>query len=296
MKNVVETQLTSEVMAWYERIKTQGDPDVHFVGFDLPQTKEGTAKARQIGVRAMSYGADLASAVSSLSESKLNALGLCMNIASNLKGGSPFSFLVIDDPVQSLDEGHAVQFVDVIRTLVEDEGRQVILLSHDHDWLKDVRKGCRTLNGHYYEITSYQKAGPVIRRSPWATSDERYEEIKALINKTDANELERQRAQEEFRLLFNELTADIYHAKTGKSRNADKLNGAMVRASLLEAGVQTGYIDKISAAYSALEKSHHMTVCVGPVEKLREYLGLTDYMRKFLKAANAVANLEKVAG
>jgi len=47
LRDVVEDQLTSDVMEWYEQIKTQGDPDVHFARFDLPQTKGGTIKARQ---------------------------------------------------------------------------------------------------------------------------------------------------------------------------------------------------------------------------------------------------------
>jgi hemerythrin len=296
LRNVVKNQLTSDVMEWYEQIKTQGDPDVHFARFDLPETKGGTVKARQIGVEATSYGMDLISAVSSLSESKLNALGLCMNIANNLKGGSPFSFLVIDDPIQSLDSGHAEQLISVLRKLAEDKGKQIILLSHDHNWLKDVRKGCRTLNGYYYEIAGYRKSGPVIRRCLWATIDERHKEIDTILNKSDAGAMEKQRAAEEFRLLFNELAADICRAKTGKPKNADKLNGAAIRAILIECDMPADYTDKIIAAYSAVSAPHHKTAYAVPVERLREYLKLADYMRKYLKEVRATATLEKAAG
>lgn len=293
--DVVENQLTSDVMEWYEQIKTQGDPDVHFARFGLPQTKDGTTKARQIGVEATSYGMDLVSAVSSLSESKLNALGLCMNIANNLKVGSPFSFLIIDDPIQSLDSGHAEQFICVLRKLAEDEEKQIILLSHDHEWLKDVRKGCRTLNGYYYEIASYRKGGPVIRRCLWATIDERYGEIDAILRKPDAGAMEKQRAAEEFRLLFNELAADIYRAKTGKPKNPDKLNRAAIRAILIECDMPTDYVDKIIAAYSAVSDPHHKTAYAAPAEQLREYLKLADYMRKYLKEIRATTSLGKAA-
>ncbi|MGA9349849.1 MAG: AAA family ATPase [Anaerolineae bacterium] len=295
LRDVIESQLTSDVMEWYEQIKTQGDPDVHFARFGLPQTKGGTIKARQIGVEATSYGMDLPSAVSSLSESKLNALGLCMNIANNLKGGSPFSFLIIDDPIQSLDSGHAEQFICVLRKLAEDEEKQIILLSHDHEWLKDVRKGCRTLNGYYYEIASYRKSGPVIRRCLWATIDERYKEIDTILNKPDAGAMEKQRAAAEFRLLFNELAADIYRAKTGKPKNPDKLNGAAIRAILIECDMPTDYVDKIIAAYSAVSGPHHKIAYAAPVERLREYLKLADYMRKCLEEVRATASLEKAA-
>jgi len=294
--DVVENQLTSDVTEWYAQVKTQGDPDVHFAGFDLPQTKLGATKARQIGVKATSYGIDLPSAVSSLSESKLNALGLCMNIANSLKGGSPFTFLVIDDPIQSLDRAHATQFTRVLRRLAEGEGRQVILLSHDHEWLSNsVRKECRTLNGYYYEIASYRKSGPVIRRCLWATIDQRHKEIDTILGKPDAGAMEKQRAAEEFRLLFNELAADICRAKTGKARNADKLNGAAIRAILIECDMPVDYVDRISAAYSAVSAPHHETAYAAPVQQLREYLGLADYMGKYLKEIRATASLEKAA-
>lgn len=295
LRDVVENQLTSDVMEWYEQIKTQGDPDVHFARFGLPQTKDGTTKARQIGVEATSYGMDLVSAVSSLSESKLNALGLCMNIANNLKGGSPFGFLIIDDPIQSLDSGHAEQFICVLRKLAEDERKQIILLSHDHNWLKDVRKGCRTLNGYYYEIASYRKSGPVIRRCLWATIDERYGEIDAILKKPDAGAMEKQRAAEEFRLLFNELASDICRAKTGKLKNADELKGAAIRAILIECDMPMDYVDKTIAVYAAVSDPHHEIAYAAPVEQLREYLKLADYMRKYLQEVRATASLEKAA-
>lgn len=292
LRDLVERQLTDDVMAWYEQIKTPGDPDVHFSGFDLPTTQKGTTKDRQIEVKATSYDVALASAVSSLSESKLNALGLCMNIANNLKGCSTFDFLIVDDPIQSLDRGHAARLIGVIRKLVEEKEKQVVLLSHDHDWLKDVRKECRTLNGYYYEITSYRQSGPVFRRCPWAVIKERRDEIQAILNRPDASAMDRQRAEEEFRLLFNELAADIYRAKTSKVRNADRLNGGDVRAMLVECGMPVIEVDKISAAYADVATAHHATAYDPPAEKLCKYLDLAAYMEKYLSQANAAATLE----
>ena len=218
LRDVVENQLTSDVMDWYEQIKTQGDPDVHFARFDLPQTQAGTTKARQIGVKATSYGIDLVSAVSSLSESKLNALGLCMNIANSLKCDSPFSFLIIDDPIQSLDRGHATQFIDVIRELVEDEGRQVVLLSHDDRWLEQVRTGCRTLNGYFYEITGYTQVGPYIKQVAWAPWKARLDEVDAILKDPAATGVKLQSAEEEIRIIVSELASDIYYHRLFRLR------------------------------------------------------------------------------
>ena len=156
-----------------------------------------------------------------------------------------------------------------------------------------MRKECRTLNGYYYEITSYRKSGPIIQRRPWATSDERYKEISTILNKPDAGAMEKQRAAEEFRLLFNELAADIYRARMGRSKNADKLNGAAIRAMLIECDMPEGYVDKIIAAYSAVSDPHHKIAYAAPVEKLRKYLNLADYMRKYLSEVHATVRLER---
>ncbi len=295
LRDLVERQLTDDVMAWYEQIKTPGDPDVHFAGFDLPTTQKGTTKDRYIGVKATSYDVALASAVSSLSESKLNALGLCMNIANNLKGCSTFDFLVVDDPIQSLDRSHAAQLVSVIRKLVEEEGKQVILLSHDHEWLRTVRKECRTLNGYYYEITSYKRSGPVVSRCCWATTTERRDEIQAILKKADASATEKQRAAEEFRLAFNELTADIYRAKTGLPKNPDNLNGASIRALLIECDVPLAEVDKVTAAYANVAAAHHDSAYDASVEELRKYLNLADYMNTYLTNMRASTSLERAA-
>ena len=84
---------------------------------------KGEARARRVRINATSYGKDLASAVSSLSELKLNMLGISISIAMNMRYIRPFEFPVIDDPIQSLDAEHEAQFVEVVRELVE-QGKQ----------------------------------------------------------------------------------------------------------------------------------------------------------------------------
>ena len=75
MDAAINAEMTNSVMAWYARIRTEGDPDVHFSGFAMDRTKAGDFKKGRVNINAQSYGVELASAVSSLSESKLNALG-----------------------------------------------------------------------------------------------------------------------------------------------------------------------------------------------------------------------------
>ena len=91
MEEAFSSELTGNVMNWYSRIRTTSDPDVHFVGFGMERTKTGDFKNRRVKVAAASYGVELASAVSSLSESKLNALGLCVSVATALRAPAPLS-------------------------------------------------------------------------------------------------------------------------------------------------------------------------------------------------------------
>lgn len=259
MLNAISGELTSEVMEWYKQIKTTGDPNVHFGGFDMERTKEGKLKARRVQIRATSYGKDLVSAVSSLSESKLNALGLCVSIATNLKSDSPFEFLIIDDPIQSWDAEHETQFIEVIRELVE-RGKQVILLSHNRGWMDQVRSGCRTLNGWFYEITSYTKAGPFISKRPWEKWTERLKEVDAITKDPHATSVRLQQAEEEIRIVVTSLTSELYHKKKGVQKSPHDLNSTKVRKMLLECGIEEGLVDRIIQTFETTDDAHHAPV------------------------------------
>lgn len=256
MLEAVAGQMSKDVLRWYKKIKTTGDPDIHFEGFDLERTKKGKIKARRVEVKAKSYGEELVSAVSSLSESKLNALGLCMSLAMNLSEESPFEFVLIDDPIQSLDEDHATQFVQVIRK-VSEESNQIILLSHNKPWLDQVRSGCRSLNGTYYEITGYTEKGPVIKRVPWVRWKQRLDTVDAILKNTKATTVQLQQAEEELRLTFSELTAAIYARIKEKEIHSSSLNATKLRKKLIECGVEASMIDRIAQAYETIDPAHH---------------------------------------
>src|SRR3546814_19809628 len=52
-------------------------------------------------------------------------------IALHLSVKPPFPWLVLDDPVQSMDELHIAQFAALLRTLAKVQGRQVIVAVHE---------------------------------------------------------------------------------------------------------------------------------------------------------------------
>lgn len=292
MLNAISGELTTDVMDWYGRIRTVGDPDVHFAGFDMRRTAQGG----RVQIKASSYGKELVSAVSSLSESKLNALGLCISIATNLKKASPFDFLIIDDPIQSWDRDHEVQFVEVIAELVR-RNKQIILLSHNGQWMRQVRQHCAALNGIFYEITGYTIDGPVIQEVPWVEPKQRLQAILAILEDQTADSTRLQHAEEEVRQVIHQLTCTLYNAVTGLKKSPHSLNTDEVRKMLLKCGVELDFVAKLVSVFETVDDAHHAAPGYEPNrQRIRQYHGwsstlveIVERKRKELKALAATA-------
>lgn len=282
MEAAFGSDLTGSVMSWYAKIRTSGDPDVHFSGFAMEKTKTGDFKSRRVKVGATSYGVELASAVSSLSESKLNALGLCMSIATALRAPGPWDFLVLDDPIQSWDQDHETQFIEIIRSLVEQENKQVILLSHREQWIDQVSHGCRTINGIRFCITGYTQDGPHIATVNWATIDERLREIHSIMNDPKVLPVRLQQAEEEIRIAACQLVAVIAKKKLGRDTSPHNMNSKDVRSILNEAGCTPLLVDRVFATFGTTDDAHHAPKDYQPnVERIRQYYGALVELKKW---------------
>lgn len=275
MEAAFSSELTNAVMKWYAMIRTSGDPDVHFAGFAMAKTKAGDFKSRRVNVEAQSYGVALASAVSSLSESKLNALGLCVSIATAVRSPGPWGFILLDDPIQSWDQDHESQFIDIIRELVSAEGKQVVLLSHRSNWIKEVATGCRALDGCKYEITGYTKDGPHIAEGAWMPIDERLADISGTGNDPKASELRLQQAEQEVRIVVCELAATLAKKRLGRETSAHSLNAKATRAILKDAGCDDKLVDDVSRTFETTDEAHHASKKWQPsAQRLRQYHGI----------------------
>ena len=276
--------LTDDVMEWYQRIRTIGDPDVHFSGFSMEKTAQGAFKNRRVKVEARSYGVALASAVSSLSESKLNALGLCISIATSLRYPGPWTFLVLDDPIQSWDDDHEIQFIEITRAIAQDMGKQIILLSHRGKWVETVAANLRSLNGTRYEITGYTKEGPVIVSADWATIDQRLDEIRAIANDASADRIRLQHAEEEVRLAACQLAADVSTRLLKRQVRGHSLNGAKLRTILVEAGCPLPLTDRVSGTFKTSDEAHHVGEnYAAAAQRIRQYHGALVELRNWLR-------------
>lgn len=98
---------------------------------------KGQGNRRHIELVAEVDGED-AGALGVMSQGELHALALALFIPRATMPGSPFRFIVLDDPIQAMDPAKVDGFVRVLAELAVD--RQVIVLSHDDRLTSAVRQ------------------------------------------------------------------------------------------------------------------------------------------------------------
>lgn len=102
-----------------------------------------------------------------LSTSQANALAVSLFLAFNL-GFAPthMKALILDDPLQNLDDVHLLGLVDLLRKILP--FRQMIVTTHDHAFaallarkLRPVTEGARTT---YVRFTKWDRSGPGVEQ------------------------------------------------------------------------------------------------------------------------------------
>jgi exonuclease SbcC len=105
-------------------------PDEPFIpAFALPNATKGDVEAKlETHYRDGSKGGNPRAM---LSAGNLNTAALTLFLALHLSVKPRLPWLIIDDPVQSMDEVHISQFAALLRTLSKQHGRQVIIAVHE---------------------------------------------------------------------------------------------------------------------------------------------------------------------
>jgi len=105
-------------------------PDEQFVpAFAFP---EGAARKLSVSLESrLRNGAIAGHPKSILSAGNLNTAALTLFLSLHLAVEPILPWLVIDDPVQSMDEIHTAQFAALVRSLTRQGGRQVIIAVHE---------------------------------------------------------------------------------------------------------------------------------------------------------------------
>jgi exonuclease SbcC len=116
--------------AIWERLFVRLAPDEPFApAFALPEGGSGPVEAvLQTVHRSGGHGGNPQAV---LSAGNLNTAALTLFLALHLSVESTLPWLIIDDPVQSMDEVHVSQFAALLRTLPKQHNRQIVLAVHE---------------------------------------------------------------------------------------------------------------------------------------------------------------------
>lgn len=74
-----------------------------------------------------------------LSAGNLNTAALTLFIALHLSVPKELPWLILDDPVQSMDDVHIAHFAALLRTLSKEHDRQVVIAVHDRQLFEYLR-------------------------------------------------------------------------------------------------------------------------------------------------------------
>lgn len=98
---------------------------------------KGTSTQRRVELCADVDGAE-ARALGVMSQGELHALAMALFLPRATMPGSPFRFVVLDDPIQAMDPAKVDGFVRVLAKLAA--GRQVVVFSHDDRLSQVIRQ------------------------------------------------------------------------------------------------------------------------------------------------------------
>lgn len=195
----------TEIQGWYDDMCPGAD--VRYSGME--------AVTDAIKLYAESFGQRI-NAAPCLSQCQLNCVGLSVYLMRATSPDSPFGFVILDDPVQSMDDEHCESFIaNVIGKLLENNGKQVIVLTH----LDAITDRLRVLHRHRrilrYRIDHYDRSGPSI-----ATYDSLDRELREIASLSDGNEDNRKLAVQKLRPSIERIVRELHLKEVGTSLDA----------------------------------------------------------------------------
>ncbi|MBQ1075448.1 AAA family ATPase [Micromonospora sp. C31] len=123
-------------------------------------TLEGTNTRRRVAFPVSVDGADNGTALGVMSQGEMHALGLATFLPRGCAPESPFRFIVVDDPVQSMDPAKVDGLARVLAALAEQ--RQVVVFTHDTR-LPDAVRRLEVGRARIVEVTRAERSVVTLR-------------------------------------------------------------------------------------------------------------------------------------
>lgn len=156
---------TSDVDNRFQRISTKvkdyfGVLEADTTGIGSPALRLLTDQDRSVVLEVSFHGQTIQPAYKFLSESQLNSFGLSVFLASAREFNPDFTFLILDDVINSFDAYKRPQVIRLLNTYFVDF--QVLILTHDQIWRDQLYRAFPNwLKREFYDFS--HQVGPCIR-------------------------------------------------------------------------------------------------------------------------------------
>jgi hypothetical protein len=178
------------------------------------------SSATQINLLGEIFGEEV-NVSSIFSEAQMNCLGLSFYAVTTCASDNPFDFIVIDDPVQSMDQPHIENFKDAYLQNMLNRNKQIILLTHMQTLALSLGILYRHLAPCTLEVASYSKQGPKIIETEEALD----RMLKDIYFYMTGDSVRRRRAGGILREFLERFAKELYRMKHGNLPK--KYEGAM---------------------------------------------------------------------
>ncbi len=145
-------KLSSDIQKYYNKL----NPNEPIQFKEIAPT---TGKLRQAKLKAEAFGKEI-NPVTSFSEAHMNSLGLSLYFPQRVDYNPEWEFIMLDDPIPSMDDAHSNQLIDILREHANN--KQIIVLSHSSKFCEDFEIHFGKENLLRYEFTQGDENGPKI--------------------------------------------------------------------------------------------------------------------------------------
>jgi hypothetical protein len=273
------TNLTKQIKGFYARLNPHEE-------IQFSEIVPAKGKSRRIRIKAVSYGKNM-NPVSCFSESHMNCLCLSVYFSQRVLNNPYWKFVMLDDPVQSMDEDHAKNLIRILAELTKQ--KQVIVLSHNNKFCQDFRDLFYGTDYLFYEFSGYSENGPKIDLKQ--ASFDTYTAIARKYH--NGNMEERAIAANNLRKAIERYTLDmlIHKGKMGHGRASDlKLDERLDKIETAKL-LTLDEIGEVKAVLNVCDAGSHEPPRreVTPKELLDGIVAMENLASKYLKTSTTHA-------
>jgi len=150
-----------EIKSYYEKLNP-GD-QIQFSGIEV---KEGARRQAKLKAKAFGKGVN---PVTFFSEAHTNSLALSIYFPQRVDRNTSWETVILDDPVQSMDENHAQSLIDILVDI--SSKKQVMVLTHSKAYFRRLCARFRHLKPKIYSFFYDEEKGPSITLNLGETLD-----------------------------------------------------------------------------------------------------------------------------